>query len=267
MSSHSGFNKAAVPSLSLCARQILFQEARQVEEIKDLVSHDDGDTWESVLLGAGSTPQKAAKPKSKPVRLEILSVAPCLDSPSSITLLHKTGSMTVKPTLLELRKRKNGHDLWVLGTPRGVYAAEVDEGTSLLLQAAGVAVKGEGDAASNGFVKAWKPALFKIHQREGEPLEVRGFMRGLLGIDRRSVERTSTYGKGEHSRSYTYTSLLWHLSHIPTGFLIASWKHRNTAQEFADLLRERTPELTDTGMEITPEVGKQVKQILDEFSA
>lgn len=46
MSSHSGFCEAAVPSLSLCARQILFpQEIQEEGEVeRDRVSHDDGAT-------------------------------------------------------------------------------------------------------------------------------------------------------------------------------------------------------------------------------
>jgi len=274
-SSHSHFNGAVIPSPSLCARQLLNDRYRglfpeSVEEGigmgSDLVSHDDGETWESVLLGADKSPEK--KPDTprlaKPACIEILSASP--SEPGHITLSHRTGRVTIKASALELRKTKTGYSLWVLD-PSRMYTGGIDEGTSLVLQSLGVVVADEKRKLPKGFVRAWKPALFEIHQKERERLEVRGFTRGLLGIDRRSVERTSTYGEGEHSHSYTYTSLLWHLSHIPTGYLIASWKHRNTAQEFADLLRERMPELTDTGMEITPEVGKRVKQILDEFSA
>lgn len=117
-------------------------------------------------------------------------------------------------------------------------------------------------------MKAWKPALFRVHRKEGEPLEVKGFTRGLLGIDKRRVELSRVWHdyQGEE-RTYTYTEVRWHLSHLPTGCLIASWKHRNVTEEFADLLRERMPELTDTGVEITPEIGRKAKEILDEYSA
>lgn len=271
MSSHSGFNEEAVPTPSLCARQILFPEefrdVGEAERERDQVSRDDGETWESVLLGVKDAAQKPSFPSlPKPTPVEILSVSP--SEPGRITLSHSRGRMTVKASSLELRRGKAAYSLWVLGTPRGIYT-RVDEGTALILQSLGVREAGEKGAGGNGFVKAWKPALFRIQQTGKEPLEVRGFSRGLLGIDRRRVERTNTWKDYEgKERTYTYTSLLYHLTHLPTGLLIASWKHKNAAQEFADLLRERMPELTDTGVEeVTPETGKRVKEILAEYSA
>lgn len=264
MSSHSGFNEEAVPSPSLCARQILFPEENRPEEVRDLVSHDDGETWQSVLLGekSGSTKKSGLLSLPKLDSVSILTVSPSAE-PDRIILTHATGSMTVKVSSLELRKTRTSYSLWVLRTPCRVYTRDVGEGASLLLQALGVQVTGEKEKL-NGFVKAWKPALFEINQKEKDSLKVRGWTRGLLGIDRRSVETSSTYG--EHT--YTYTCLLYHLTHLPTGCLIASWRHRNTTEEFADLLRERMPELTDIGVEeVTPEIGKKVKQILDEYSA
>lgn len=230
---------------------------------RDSVSRDDGVTWESILLGEKEDVKKPTLPSlPKPESVEILTASPSPE-PGRIILTHATGRMTVNVAALELKKSRTGYSLQVLGTPRGTYTRDVGEGAAILLQSLGVPIAGEKEKLPKGFVKAWKPALFRV-QKKGEPLEVKGWTRGLLGIDRRSVETSNTYG--EHT--YTYTSLLYHLTHLPTGCLIASWKHKNTAEEFADLLRERMPELTDVGVEeVTPEMGKMVKQILDEYSA
>lgn len=274
VSSYAGFSGEAVPSPSLCARQLLhdrypglFPESVEEDGRKDAVSHDDGATWESVLLGAKDA--GARKPDlpspPRPENVEILTVSP--SSPDRIILTHASGEMTVKVSSLELRKTRAGYSLWVLGTPRGIYTRDVGEGASILLQSLGVQVAGEKEKL-NGFVKAWKPALFRVQKNEGEPLEVNGFTRGLLGIDKRRVELSRVWHdyQGEE-RTYTYTEVRWYLSHLPTGCLIASWKHRNVTEEFADYLRERMPELTDTGMEITPEIGRKLREVLDEFSA
>lgn len=271
MSSHSGFNEEAVPSPSLCARQILFPEENPLEEVRDRVSYDDGETWESILLGEKEEVRKPILPPlPKPESVEILTISPASSpEPGRIILTHATGSMTVKVAALELKKSRTGYSLRVLGTRSGTYTQDVGEGAAILLQSLGVPIAGEKEKLPKGFVKAWKPALFKIHQKKRQLLEVRGFTRGLLGIDKREVEISRVwYDCNGEERAYTYTEVRWYLTHIPTGRLIASWKHRNSAEEFADYLRERMPELADTGVEeVTPEIGKRVKQILDEYSA
>lgn len=274
-SSHSHFNEEAIPSPSLCVQQLLHDRypglfPESVEEPgKDLESHDNGETWESVLLGEKEEGRKPILPSlPKPESVEILTVSPAAE-PGWITLTHAAGSLTMKVSSLELQKSRTGYSLRILGTPRGVYTRDVGEGAAILLQSLGVSIVGEKERLPKGFVKAWKPALFKVQQSGGkEPLEVKGQTRGLLGIDKRRVELSRTWRDyhGEE-KIYTYTETLYHLTHLPTGLLIARWKHKNVAEEFADLLRSEMPELTDTGVEVTPEIGKRVREILDRFSA
>lgn len=270
VSSRAGVNEEVIgTSPSLIVQQLLHSRygmfPESVEEgPRDRVSHDDGETWESILLGEKEEVRKPILPSlPKPESVEILTVSPSPE-PGRIILTHATGSIAVKVSALELKRSLTSYSLQVLNTPRGTYTRDVGGVAAILLQSLGVQIAGEKEKLPKGFVRAWKPALFKIYQKEGEQREVRGWTRGLLGIDRRSVEVSNTYG--EHT--YTYTRLLYHLTHLPTGLLIASWKHKNTAQEFADLLRERMPEITDMGVEeVTPEMGKRVGEILDEYSA
>jgi hypothetical protein len=113
----------------------------------------------------------------------------------------------------------------------------------------------------NRLPRAWKPGCFKIAQQEGNGtmsrVDVSGYLRGALAIDNR-VTVIAGYGGA------TWSTKLWHLTHVPTGALIVRCKHRVQAEEIADRLREELPELTDGEAEVTREIGVRAQAVLDE---
>lgn len=282
-----GGGDPALPSLSLCARQILntrypgsYPESIEVTDTldrlgSDLVSHDDGVMWEMVLLGAGSDASRnGTKPKPpRPRHLSILSVDLIAEKPvDKIVIRHASGTITIRVDALEIRASKSSHSLHVTdpttGRMKGVIASEIAGGVVAVLEAYGVRVdKPHSGISSARLIKTWKPGLFKVQQKiEGEVTycDVKGFVRGNLGIDRRTVEVTG--GWGEHT--YTYKALLWHLTHIPTGLLIAQYKRRVDAEGLADLLRERVEELTDGECDPFADktIGARAQAALDEYA-
>lgn len=278
-----GGGDPALLSLSLCACQILntrypgsYPESIEVTDTldrlgSDLVSRDDGVTWETVLLGAGKDTPKPKPPR--PRHLSILSVDLIAEKPvDKIVIRHASGTITIRVDALEIRAGKSSHSLHVTdpttGRMKGVIASEIAGGVVAVLEAYGVRVdKPHSGISSVRLIKTWKPGLFKVQQKiEGEVTyrDVKGFVRGNLGIDRRSAEITNRYGAdGEHT--YTYKALLWHLTHIPTGLLIARYKHRVDAEGLADLLRERVEELTDGECDVRDTVGR-VREAIDEYA-
>lgn len=284
VSSYDGLDETACtdPPLSFCARQILdarylgsFPETKMEDGSDgwfDLVSHDDGVTWEPVLLGVKSQASKNGHPKSRnPGPLsDPISIGPCAEL-DRVVVRHVSGHITVRRDMLELRQNSKGtHDLFILdpesGHARGVYAAGVDVDTVIVAHSLGVRLTekdvGSGGNSHSRMPKVWKPGLFKRAQVDGPPIDTRGHVRGALGIDRRMAD-IKGYG------DCTYQALLWHLTHIPTGTLIVRRKERVRVEEIADALREEIPKLTDgaDGVVVDEETGRRAQAVINRFTS
>lgn len=281
MSSYKGFDETVCPNPSLCARQILgnylFPDAFPTDEIgSDLVSHDDGVTWEPVLLGVKNPPlaKNGHHPhKSKPVLVKMISVEPS-EEPNRITIHHTSGQTTIRCDRLEIRQTPKGavtgtYNLVILDpesdNARGVYAT-LDNDMMILAHLLGVGIAGKQADQAVGvggvrLVKSWKPGLFKRAQKDGPLIDTRGHVRGSLAIDRRMTDVKGGYA--EHT--YTYQTQLWHLTHIPTGLLIVRCRKRVRVEEIADELREEIPELTDGDDDVVvdAEMRKRAQAVVD----
>lgn len=216
--------------------------------------------------------------------LTVLSIEPCTDPLNSVIIRHTSGQVTIRCDRLEIRETAKGqYHLTILnpesGHARGVYGVvdfdAVISANLLGVELIGKDTKEEGDrGGKNGhshLPKTWKPGLFKRAQADGPPIDTRGHIRGCLAIDRRVANVTGGYA--EHT--YTYQRLLWHLTHIPTGFLIVQRRHRCDVEEIADALREEVPELTDGrdkgGDEVVvvvdAEMGRRAQAVVDRFKS
>lgn len=282
VSSAKGFDSDAHPSPSFCARQILnarrlthFPEVEIEDELaSSLVSHDDGETWAPALLGTrGSVSARNRPTKARPTRVSGQTTV--MVENGKATISHATGHATVISSLVEFRQTKNKlYDVVILeddksGHAKGVYlsgvsadAADTAHGLGLTVVDLDTETESLGRNGAKPLPKAWKPGLFEITQMTdgiSSKLPVRGFIRGALGIDRRTVE---VEGYGGHK----YQTMLWHLTHIPTGALIVKSKKRAQAEGIADGLREQIPELTDDKTaEVTPEIGKRASSVIAEM--
>jgi len=265
ISSRFRLDLEACPDPSLCAKQILnkrfcdlFPESRREQQELDLESRDFGRTWKPVLLRIKSAAKPPAYKPARPATIRSLSLAVDLSDVSLIHVRHESGRMTILRNALEVRQTADRrYHLHVKGS--GVYAANIDARMVEECRQLSITVLTHDKKSSDRLPKAWKPGLFSIAlKNESTTTTIKGFVRGSLAIDRRAIE-TKGYN------DYTYERLLWVLTHAPTGLLIAAWKHRNAAEEFADELRKIVPEFTDGEREIDDDVKEKVKAALDEF--
>jgi len=142
----------------------------------------------------------------------------------------------------------------------GVYVKNLDAHLVQTARDLGIKIKERGprvELSGKRLPKAWKPGLFTI-DIEGKQSTIRGFVRGSLAIDYRSVEIKGYVG-------CTYQGMRWCLTHVPSGGRIATQKYRSHTEELADKLRESVPELTDGDAEITAEIKSRARSVVDEF--
>lgn len=269
LSSRLGFDSAACPNPSLCVRQILndrsglFPESVEGIDDLDLQSHDDGATWEPVLLGAKSSSSNTANGSAKPraVTIDGLRLGPHPTDSTRALIEHRTGRVSIPLSSLEIRESSTGRpDLYVID--KGCYSVGVSAEVVTNARSLGVVIRAQGKGV-NGASKSWKPGIFKIHMKDESlgPTVIRGFTRGDLGIDFRLIDVKGYTADFIHKRN------MWCLTHIPTGLSITSVKHRNHIEEIADKLREVVPELTDGGAaELTADIRSRAKAVLDEFN-
>lgn len=284
VSSYKGFDEEACSDLplSLCARQILnaqyigsFPDAEVEEVWFDSASHDDGVTWEPVLLGVknSSAARNGHQKPEAPRPLTVLSIEPCTDPPNSVTIHHTSGRVTIRYDRLEIKETAKGaYHLTILdpesGHAKGIYGL-IDFDAVIMAHLLGVKLTGKntkeekGDNSRGCLPKTWKPGLFKRAQADGPPINTRGHIRGSLAIDRRVADVTGGYAD-------PYQRLLWHLTHIPTGLLIVQGRHRRDVEEIANALREEVPELTDGDRDggdvvVDAEIKRRVRAVVDQF--
>lgn len=265
LSSSRGFDPATCPAPSFCARQILnarfhglFPEVEWEENI-DYISHDDGETWEPAVLGNDApVPFRSNDKKSiRPGVVKYLTLSPSADSahPAHVHIRHSSGSafvplssLRLEPVLKGQYSLKIGHRTYAICT-----AVEADQARAL-----GVVCRRVDREIDNGLRKAWKPGAILIQKKDNERQTVRGYVRGNLGMDKRTINVAGYNG------TYTYQKTAWILSHIPTGLAVASFDQRNHTERTADELRASIPGFTDgdPGLLITGEMKDRISAIV-----
>lgn len=229
----------------------------------------------------------APRPRSKgstgPVSFELGEPDPSFPV-ETIIVRHRSGWMRADPRYLELRPIKPGKDgmprwdLAILGTredgtvgetAKGVYATGL--GLDEYLSAGLVGIKTQELRDPDALPKTWKPGMVttRAESEDGNggmvttQVERLGWVRGVYGIDKREVAiKVPMYGGGE----WTDRRPRYHLTHLPSGYLIVALRRRKWVEEVADALVAQVAEL-GTGAEIMEGVADKVGAVIEAMKA
>jgi hypothetical protein len=182
------------------------------------------------------------------------------------------GRIVIRKSALSIRQNKNNTYDIVIRKPDEkrvrVFAAGIEQSVIDTGRTFGITIEAQESARPDGLPRSWKPGLFKIACKERETengpetitqKEMRGFVRGSLGIDRRLVDQTGYGGS-------SWKVLRWCLTHIPTGTGIVMCKARKGVEEIADGLRDAIPELTDDDADdVTEDIKIKARAVLEKF--